>query len=30
MKIQLEDKARDFIRKKGQDSVYVFVKGCSS
>lgn len=30
MKVVVQDKARDFILKKGQDSAYVFLKGCSS
>ncbi len=30
MNIHVDDKARDFVKKKGKDSVYVYVKGCSS
>lgn len=30
MKIHVDDKARDFVKKKGKDGVYVFLKGCSS
>lgn len=30
MKITVDDKARDFITKKGIRDVHVYVKGCSS
>ena len=30
MNITVEDKAREFIEKKGRKDVHVYLKGCSS
>ncbi|PKK39112.1 hypothetical protein ABB02_01344 [Clostridiaceae bacterium JG1575] len=30
MKITLDDKARDYLKKQGVEDVHVYVKGCSA
>ena len=30
MKVTVEDRARDFVQKKGQQAIHVYVRGCSS